>query len=66
MKIGTIGIKFTRPFWGGLLIGVSVGRMLGWFLADQKLDVDHKILTALATVLVVLGIFLAKRAPNDT
>ena len=66
MKIGTIPIKFTRPFWGGLLIGVSFGLILGPALVEH-VALDGKMLIVLPSiVLVVAGVILAKKAPDGT
>ena len=63
MKIGTIGIKFTRPFWGGLLIGVSFGLILGATLVEH-LALHGTMWVLPSLVLVVAGVILAKKTPD--
>jgi hypothetical protein len=65
MKIGTIGINFTRPFWGGLLIGLSFGLYLGGALVEHMaLDGGKVVIPSI--VLVVAGVLLARKAPDGT
>ncbi len=65
MKLGTIGIQFTRPFWGGLLIGLSFGLLLGGAQVEH-VAMDGKVIVLASIVLVVAGVLLAKKAPDGT
>ena len=63
MKIGTIGIHFTRPFWGGLLIGLSFGLIFGAALVENVALSGSKIVVP-SIVLVVAGVALARKVPD--
>jgi len=65
MKIGTIPIQFTGPFWGGLLIGLGFGLLLGAALVEH-VGLDGGKLVILSMVLAVGGVRLARKAPDGT
>jgi hypothetical protein len=61
-------MKFTKQFFGGLLIGMAVGIVIGAEVVRQTSDADVKFFffkfTLPAMILAVVGVALARPASS--
>jgi predicted permease len=53
---------FTRPFFGGVLVGLAFGLLIGAALV-QGVDYDANVVPSL--ILVIAGMALARKAPRQ-
>jgi hypothetical protein len=62
---GSFTMRFTKQFFGGILVGLALGTFIGAALVEGKKDVNYTTLAGVGSLLVVTGVAIGQaRAPK--
>jgi hypothetical protein len=57
---GSCSMRFTRQFFGGIVVGLALGMFLGAALAEGKKEVNYTSMAGVGGLLIVAGVAMAR------
>lgn len=56
-------MRFTRQFFGGVMIGLALGLMLGAAVADGRKEVNYTSIAGVGILLIIPGAVMLRPVP---
>jgi len=61
--LGSYAMRFSKQFFGGIIVGLALGMFVGSALADGKKEVNYTSLAGVGMLLVIAGVAMARAGP---